>query len=71
MNESTIRSLAKTVSWRITGSASTFTIAYLVTGSIGVSSGIAVIQMIVNTFLYWFHERAWNKINWGKEPENA
>ncbi len=67
MIDSSLRSLAKTVSWRVTGSASTFTIAYLVTGSAGISSGIAVIQMIVNTFLYWFHERVWNKINWGRE----
>jgi uncharacterized membrane protein len=67
LNDSSKRSLAKTLSWRITGSASTFTIAYLVTGSAGISTGIAVIQMIVNTFLYWFHERVWNKINWGRE----
>jgi len=69
LNDSSKRSLAKTLSWRITGSASTFTIAYLVTGSAGISTGIAVIQMIVNTFLYWFHERVWNKIKWGKKPE--
>ena len=67
MNDSSKRSIAKTISWRIAGSTSTFTIAYLVTGSAGISSGIAVIQMIVNTFLYWFHERAWNKITWGRE----
>ncbi len=67
MNETSIRSIAKTISWRIAGSASTFTIAYLVTGSAGISSGIAVTQMIVNTVLYWFHERLWNKVTWGKE----
>jgi uncharacterized membrane protein len=67
MQESSLRSLAKTLSWRVTGSASTFIIVYLVTGSAGVSSGVAVIQMIVNTFLYWFHERVWNRIKWGKD----
>jgi len=67
LNDSSKRSLAKTLSWRITGSASTFTITYLVTGSAGISTGVAVIQMIANTFLYWFHERLWNKINWGRE----
>jgi uncharacterized membrane protein len=51
MIDSNGRSLAKTLTWRITGSASTFTIAYLVTGSFGVSSFIAVIQMCVNTVL--------------------
>ncbi len=67
MSESSKRSLAKTISWRIAGSTSTFLIAYLVTGSAGISSGIAVTQMIVNTLLYWFHERLWNKVTWGRE----
>jgi uncharacterized membrane protein len=66
MIDSNRRSLAKTLTWRITGSASTFTIAYLVTGSFGVSSFIAVIQMCVNTVLYWLHERAWTRIIWGQ-----
>jgi uncharacterized membrane protein len=61
------RSLVKTLTWRIAGSTSTFTIAYLITGSIGLSSGIAVVQMIVNTFLYWAHERIWNRIIWGRQ----
>jgi uncharacterized membrane protein len=67
MNDHVLRSLAKTVSWRITGSTSTFIIVYLVTGSAVVSSGIAVTQMIINTLLYWCHERVWNKINWGRQ----
>ena len=62
-----MRTLLKTLTWRVTGSTSTFTIAYLVTRSFGVSSGIAVIQMVVNTFLYYAHERVWNKISWGKD----
>lgn len=60
------RSIAKTVTWRITGSTSTFIIAYFVTGSVGASSGITIIQMCVNTVLYWLHERTWNKIIWQK-----
>jgi len=60
------RTLAKTITWRITGSTSTFTIAYVMTGSVGLSSGIAVVQMIVNTFLYYAHDSAWNRINWGR-----
>jgi len=60
------RTLAKTITWRITGSTSTFTIAYLMTGSVGLSSGIAVVQMIVNTFLYYAHDSAWNQVKWGR-----
>ena len=66
MTDSNCRSLAKTLTWRITGSASTFTIAYLITGSFGVSSVIAFVQMAVNTVLYWLHERAWARVSWGR-----
>ena len=66
MTDSNGRSLAKTLTWRITGSASTFTIAYMVTGSFGISSLVAVIQMCVNTVLYWLHERAWARVLWGR-----
>jgi uncharacterized membrane protein len=66
MTDSNGRSLAKTLTWRITGSASTFTIAYLITGSFGVSSVIAFVQMGVNTVLYWLHERAWARVSWGR-----
>ena len=60
------RTLAKTITWRITGSTSTFTIAYLMTGSVSLSSGIAIVQMIVNTFLYYAHDSAWNRVKWGR-----
>jgi uncharacterized membrane protein len=66
MTDSNGRSLVKTLTWRITGSASTFTIAYLITGSFGVSSVIAFVQMGVNTELYWLHERAWARVSWGR-----
>ena len=66
MIDSNGRSLVKTLTWRITGSASTFTIAYLITGSFGVSSVIAFVQMGVNTVLYWLHERAWARVSWGR-----
>ena len=64
--DSNKRSLAKTVSWRLTGSAATFTIAYVITGDISSSGTIATVQIVANTLLYYFHERVWNKINWGK-----
>ena len=65
--DSNQRSIAKTVSWRVAGSLSTFSISYLVTGSFGVAGSIAVVQMIVNTLLYYFHERIWGNIKWGRE----
>lgn len=60
------RSLAKTISWRITGSGATFAISYAILGDFSVSSTIALIQLTFNTLLYFAHERVWDKISWGR-----
>ena len=49
----------KTLSWRVIGSGSTFLISYTITGQAFLATGIAVTQMIVNTVLYYIHERIW------------
>jgi uncharacterized membrane protein len=49
----------KTLSWRVVGSSSTFLISYMITGQAFLATSIAVIQMIVNTILYYVHERVW------------
>ena len=66
LNDKHSRSLAKTISWRITGSFSTFVISFLISGNFVVAGSIAVVQIIANTILYYVHERIWNKISWGK-----
>jgi len=66
MIESTARSIAKTISWRICGSGATFAISYAILGDFAVSSTIAVIQLTFNTLLYFAHERVWNWIRWGR-----
>lgn len=67
--ESSGRSLAKTISWRITGSTATFLISYAVLGSVSISGTIAVIQLTFNTILYFIHERIWSKIKWGRQTK--
>ena len=64
--ETSARSLAKTVSWRITGSSAVFLISYLVSGNLSIAGTIAIIQLTANTILYYFHERIWDKIGWGQ-----
>ena len=64
--DTSTRSLVKTISWRITGSGATFAISYLVSGDFSVAGTIAIIQVTVNTVLYYVHERIWNKIAWQK-----
>lgn len=66
MNDQPIRSLAKAISWRITGTIDTFLISWLITGQPLLASGIALTEIITKISLFWFHERVWNTINWGK-----
>ena len=61
-----IRSLAKTISWRLTGTFCTFLISFIILGDITTSSTIALIQLIFNTIMFYIHERIWNIIKWGK-----
>ena len=61
-----VRSLIKTISWRLTGTFCTFLISFIILGDITTSSTIALIQLIFNTIMFYIHERIWNIIKWGK-----
>jgi uncharacterized membrane protein len=65
-SEKPIRSIAKAVSWRVIGTLDTLLISYILTGQVAIAASIASIDFITKMFLYFFHERLWNKINWGK-----
>ena len=66
MNDSHRRSIVKTVTWRATGSFATFLIAWIIGGNLAVAGSIAIVQIIANTILYYFHERLWNLVAWGR-----
>jgi uncharacterized membrane protein len=63
--ETNKRSLVKAISYRLVGSIATFTIAFLLTGDVIVSSAVGVADLVVKTLLFYFHERLWNLIKWG------
>ena len=67
MKEAPKRSLVKTISWRLTGSAATFLISLGISSNVAIAGTIATLQLIVNTILYYIHERIWNRVNWGKD----
>ena len=60
------RTLAKTMTWRITASLKTFLIAWILTGDLLIGGSIGSIEAIAKIFLFYYHERIWNNINWGK-----
>jgi uncharacterized membrane protein len=67
LNDSHLRSLIKTLTWRITGSGATFLISWLISGSWIVAGSIAIVQIMANTVLYYLHERVWNIVSWGRK----
>ena len=60
------RSFAKALSYRIWGTLSSFAVAYVITRSASLSGVIAFWETVVKVFIYYAHERGWNKISWGR-----
>lgn len=60
------RTLLKTISWRIVGTLSTVIISYVITGTLTLAFSIGIVELISKMALYFFHERAWMTIKWGK-----
>jgi len=54
-------STAKTITWRIIASLDTFLLSWLISGSATVGVSIASLEVLTKLFLYYFHERQWEK----------
>ncbi|MDO6737969.1 DUF2061 domain-containing protein [Wenyingzhuangia sp. 2_MG-2023] len=65
-SEKPIRSVVKAVSWRVIGTVDTLLVSWYATGNLSMASSIASIDFVTKMILYFFHERAWNSIKWGK-----
>lgn len=62
-----LRSLFKAISWRVVGTLDTIIIAYFITGEVQQALSIGLIEWGTKMILYFFHERAWNQVQWGKK----
>jgi uncharacterized membrane protein len=60
------RSIVKSISWRVIGTIDTVIISWIVTGTLKLAFSIGVVELFTKMVLYFFHERMWNKIKWGK-----
>ncbi|MFD2430100.1 DUF2061 domain-containing protein [Sphingobium scionense] len=47
-----------------------FTVAYLMTGSVALAGGIALVEPMVNAVAFFFHEQAWKRFT-ALPPRNA
>jgi len=60
------RTLVKTIVWRVLLTISHFINGLIVTGSIAMGLKIAGWSALLNSVLYWLHERLWNWLQWNK-----
>lgn len=66
MSEKSYRSIAKSVSWRTIGTIDTFVISMLIIGKLDFALAIGGIEVFTKMALYYFHERTWNRISFGR-----
>lgn len=64
--ESPTRTIAKAVSWQLLGLFSMTLIGYLFTGSVAAAGSLAIVTTVIGAVCYVLHERAWNRIAWGR-----
>ena len=60
--DSNLKSLAKTVSWRIVGTIDTIIISYIITGETSMALSIGSVEVVSKMILYYLHERVWSGV---------
>jgi len=61
------RHIAKTITWRIVGTIDTIILSWIISGNPLVGLKIGMAELLTKMLLYYFHERAWFKINLTKD----
>ncbi len=71
MRESTVRTIAKAVSWQALGLVVMTAIAFVITGSAAEGGLVAIAGAAVGMVSYVLHERLWAKVSWGKGGDQS
>jgi len=59
--KSRFRHLAKTITWRLVASATTFSLVYIFSIDLTIAGTITIVEFFLKMLLYYLHERAWFK----------
>jgi len=60
------RSALKTVSWRAIATSTTMILVYVFTGEFELAAGVGMGDVLLKVLFYFLHERAWNRIAFGR-----
>lgn len=69
-SERPLRSLAKAISWRVTGSVDTMLLSWFFTGNLTIAAAIGLTEVATKMGLYYVHERVWNRISLGRDERD-
>lgn len=61
--DSNVKSLLKSISWRIVGTLDTILISYIITGKLTMALSIGSVEVISKLLLYYVHERVWENVS--------
>ena len=64
--ESHYRSLIKAISWRVVALIITASIVWVVTGEIAFAAAVGGLDAAFKLGLYYLHERAWDRLSFGR-----
>jgi len=59
------RSIVKTFTFRIIATMTTMILIVIFTGNFLLAGTIGFLELISKLMIYYFHERAWDRISWG------
>ena len=71
--ETNKRSVVKGITWRLIATTTTMVIVYIFFGRLDLAIAAGLLESILKVGLYWWHERVWHKVRWGRnriEPFN-
>jgi uncharacterized membrane protein len=69
MKDKKRRTIIKSITFRIVATIATVLIVYFATGNLALANTIGVIDLVSKLLIYYLHERAWERVSWGKTRE--
>jgi len=66
MKETRKRSILKSITWRVICIAVSILISFALTGQWDIAIAIGTVYNVITMILYYFHERIWNVVKWGR-----
>jgi adenylylsulfate kinase len=65
-HETSVRSVAKAMSWRALGTVVTIGIVWIFTRRLLLAAGVGGVEVLAKMLLFYLHERAWDRVRMGR-----